>query len=76
MHELTEEQRDERLAADERAAIGESLPPVEEDVDDALDEEAVIRERLRQIRLDSAHIPVAHEPPPGVFSRIRGLFRR
>jgi len=76
MHELTEEQRDDRLIADPVAATAVPLPPVEEQPDDALDEESVIRERLRRIRLESAHIPVAQEPPPSLLSRVKNLFRR
>lgn len=72
MHELTEERHDERPTAGAVAAP----PALAAEPDDPLDEETAIRERLRQIRLESAHIPVAHEPPPSLVSRLKGLFRR
>lgn len=80
MQELTEDRCDDRPMARDGAVTTAALPPFddkpEDQPGDALDEEAVIRERLRQIRLESAHIPIAHEPPPSLLSRVIGLFRR
>ena len=40
------------------------------------DHEDEVRARLRQIRQDSAHIPVAEEPEPGLLNKIKWLLGR
>lgn len=82
-----EERPDDRLA-EELQAIMDSFPfaaaasetgdeeATPEDGGEGEADEDVIRARLRQVRQDTAHIPVAEEKAPGLIGKIKGLLGR